>query len=137
AHSSSGSGELPSRCVRWPTPMMHGARESTAAPLTTSLPLPVGLALLGERLRALLGVLALEHHAADLLLELVGVVERQREATQHALLGGLYRERRVDGDASGHGVRRVEQVLRRNDLVDQAHLPRPLRIDGVGREQEL
>src|SRR5437588_1875691 len=69
--ASTGSG-FTGRHVRWATPIRQGVRGSTGMWL---LPLPDRRALFREGLGALLGVLGLEHLAADLLLELVGLLE--------------------------------------------------------------
>src|SRR5437763_3489862 len=102
SHMSRGSGAstgagLTGRHVRWATPMRHGVRGSTAI-RRALLALPDRRALLGEGLGTFFGVLGLKHRAADLLLEVVGLFEVEGEAAQHALLGGLHGERRVDGD---------------------------------------
>src|SRR5581483_7027102 len=114
--SGSGDGPFAGRCTCCATPTMHGARGSMLipgivgalwAPWRTqrtnirsrrrrrrrmswvgagSLVLPLGRALLGERLGPLLGVLAGEDHLGQLLFDLVRLLHRDREAAQHALL---------------------------------------------------
>src|SRR5437588_5829112 len=89
SHMSSGSGAstgsgLTGRHVRWATPMRHGVRGSTAIAAFDLFALPDRWALLGEGLRALLGVFGLEHAAADLLLEFVCLFQVDGEAAQAA-----------------------------------------------------
>src|SRR5256714_9531706 len=87
--------------------------------------LPVGLALLAERPDALLEVLREEARLAQvdqLALELgrqrPGVLPQRPDRP----LVAREREGRVGADLRGHGQRRLLQLVRLNDLVDQPHL---------------
>src|SRR5437016_2077081 len=101
--------------------MMHGERGSTTSSLNASQStvLPVGLALLRERLRSLLGVLGCEHHLRELLLDLVALLHGDGEAAEDALFGGADGEEPVGEDAPGPPEGPVDQLVGLDDLVEE------------------
>src|SRR5262249_49650851 len=101
SHITTGSGapppRPPPRDARCAAPRRSGTARGGRRPASL-LPLPVGLALLFECLRAFLGVLGLEDHRAQLALVLVRVAQAHAEPLPDALLRRLDRQRRVGGD---------------------------------------
>src|SRR5947208_4966403 len=93
--------------------------------------LPVGIALLGERDRALAGVLRDHHRTGDLALLVprlgLGPVAR----LLHDPLRGLERERAVARDLAGQRERRVDRAAGLGQPVDDPELVAALRADRV------
>ena len=86
-----------------------------------------GVRTVGDRLAQL------AHCGAQLL----GDVLVEIETLQRALLGRLHRERGIRDDPLRVLARRVEQLLARDDRVQQTHLERALGRNQVGAQQEL
>src|SRR5438067_7000590 len=112
-------------------------RPLTTRPSPELTALPVGIALLGERDRALAGVLRDHHRTGDLALLVPRLGLAPVARLLHDPLRGLERERAVARDLAGELERHVDRSAGFGQPVDDPELVGAFRVDRVPGERQL